>query len=78
MKGAESREICAAFFEAHVFADHADNVRLLLHAFRKTSCLGHRGQLRLSTPLLAFQLRDCDCFAAAIGFLVFDFFDERM
>jgi hypothetical protein len=78
MKGAESCEICAAFFQAHVFADHADNIRLLLHTLRKTSCLSHRGQLRLSTPLLAFQLRDCDRFAATIGFLVFDFFDERM
>ncbi len=78
MKGAEPGEICTALLEAHVFADHADNVRLLLHALRKTSCLSHRGQLRLSTPLLAFQLRDRDCFATAIGFLVFDFFDEWM
>ena len=32
---AEAGEILAAFFQAHVFADHADDVRLLLYAIRE-------------------------------------------
>jgi len=78
MEGAETGEICAALFQAHVFADDADDVRLLLYALRETSRLSHGGELRLSTPSLAFQLGDRDCFAAAVGFLVGDLFDKRV
>src|SRR6185437_2434486 len=35
MKRAEAAEILAAFFQADVFADDADDVRLLLDAIRK-------------------------------------------
>ncbi len=35
VKRAQSREILPGLLQAHVFADDADNVRLLLHAFRK-------------------------------------------
>jgi hypothetical protein len=35
MEGAKTREILARLFEAHVFADHADDVRLLLYAIRE-------------------------------------------
>jgi len=35
MERAETGEIRARFFQADVFADHANNVRLLLYAFRK-------------------------------------------
>jgi len=35
MEGAKPGEIRAGFFQAHVFTDYADDVRLLLHAFRE-------------------------------------------
>ena len=35
MKGAQAGEILPTFFQAHVFADHANDVRLLLHPLRK-------------------------------------------
>ena len=35
MKRAQAGEILPALFQADVFAHHADNVRLLLHAIRK-------------------------------------------
>ena len=35
VEGAEAGEILAAFFEAHVFADDPDDVRLLLDAIRE-------------------------------------------
>ena len=35
MKRAQADEILAAFFQAHVFADHADDVRLLLDLVRE-------------------------------------------
>ena len=35
MEGAEAAEILAGFFQAHVFANDADNVRLLFDALRK-------------------------------------------
>ena len=35
VEGAEACEIRAAFFQADVFADDADDVRLLLNAFRE-------------------------------------------
>src|ERR1700741_1865425 len=41
MEGAETGEIGATLFQAHVFADDADDVRLLLYALRETSRLSH-------------------------------------
>ena len=35
MKRAQADEVLAALFQAHVFADHADDVRLLLDAIRE-------------------------------------------
>ena len=35
MKRAEADEVLAALFQAHVFADHADDVRLLLDVVRE-------------------------------------------
>ena len=35
MEGAQAGEILAALFQAHVFADHADDVRLLFDAIRE-------------------------------------------
>jgi len=35
MKRAQSGEILPALLQAHVFADHANNVRLLFHPIRK-------------------------------------------
>ncbi len=35
MKRAQADEVLSAFFQAHVFADHADDVRLLLDLFRE-------------------------------------------
>jgi hypothetical protein len=35
MKRTQAAEILPGFFQADVFAHHADNVRLLLHAIRK-------------------------------------------
>ena len=35
MKRTKPREILPGLFQAYVFAHHADNVRLLLHAIRK-------------------------------------------
>jgi hypothetical protein len=32
---AQARKILAAFFQAHIFADNADDVRLLLYAIRE-------------------------------------------
>jgi hypothetical protein len=35
MKWAQPAEILAGLFQAHVFAHHADNVRLLFYAIRE-------------------------------------------
>jgi hypothetical protein len=35
VKGAQTGEILAAFFQAHVIADYANDVRLLLYAIRE-------------------------------------------
>src|SRR5580704_2216182 len=35
MERAQAAEILAGLFQAHVFADHADDVRLLFYPFRK-------------------------------------------
>ena len=35
MEWAQAAEILAAFFQAHVFADHANDVRLLFYAIRE-------------------------------------------
>ena len=41
MERAEADEILAALFQAHVFADHADDVRLLLDAIGEGACFSH-------------------------------------
>lgn len=41
MEGTKTGEILAALFEADVLADHADDVRLLLHAIRDGACFCH-------------------------------------
>jgi hypothetical protein len=35
MKGAQAREILPTLLQAHVFANHAHNIRLILHPIRK-------------------------------------------
>ena len=35
MEGAEAGEVLARLFEAHIFADDADDVRLLLYTIRE-------------------------------------------
>src|ERR1700687_2432216 len=35
MKRAQTREILPALFQTHIFANHANNVRLLLHLIRE-------------------------------------------
>jgi hypothetical protein len=42
MERAKTGEILARLFEAHVFADDADDVRLLLYTIRETSRFCHR------------------------------------
>ena len=41
MEGAETGEILPGLFQAHVFADDADNVRLLLHALGEGTGFSH-------------------------------------
>jgi hypothetical protein len=41
MKRTKPREILAAFFQADVFAHHADNVRLLLDAIGERASFCH-------------------------------------
>ena len=47
MKWAEADEILAALFQAHVFADHADDVRLLFDAIGEGACFSHADLLSL-------------------------------
>ncbi len=41
MKWAEADEILAALLQAHVFANHADDVRLLFDAIGEGACFSH-------------------------------------